>query len=170
VLRKSAGAGARRIGGGGAIEIATVAALVGAVLMITAEFLDLFKVVSVSGSAIDEATRSGGENHGFALGVIGAVSIAAIFLARSTERWLPAAGAAVLGGLALLIVLLGDLPDTSRTELTDTHQIGKAEPAIGLWVELAGALMVTFAATTVAYLLRERQPPPPETGTPRSSG
>ena len=100
---------------------------------------------------IDE--QSGGEHHSYALLVIGVAVCAAAMLARAGEAWAPAAAAAALGGIVLLIALIGDLPDATRTDLVRGARVASADPAPGFWVELAGALLALTAGAALAYLL-----------------
>ncbi len=119
--------------------------------MMFGEFLDLFAIHSSDGATIE--TASNGSNHGYALLLIGLIAVVATFLARSTRQWRPAAAAAALGALALIIVLAGDLPDTMRSGLTDSRRTGSASPAIGFWVELIATLLVIGGSSATAWVL-----------------
>jgi hypothetical protein len=135
------------------IEVATIVVIVGAMLMIVSEFLDVFTVEGVNGATVGSST--GAENHGYALLVIGVAALAAVFFARSTREPLPAFAAAALGVIALGIVLIVDLPDTMSSGLTESHRIGDAQPAIGFWVELVAALMVAGGGAAIALATRD---------------
>lgn len=135
------------------IELATITVLIGAVLLIVSEFLDVFRIEGVNGATI--GASSGADNHGYALLVIGVAALAAVFIARSTRQALPAFAAAALGVIALGIVLIVDLPDTASSGLTASHRIGDAHPAIGFWVELIAALMVAGGGAAIAWGTRD---------------
>lgn len=141
----------------GPLELLTVAALVAGVLLITAEFMNLFDVTTPAGDEIRGASKTGGENHGYALLVIALVAMAAVVLARFTDQWPPAGAAAALGLLALLIVLAGDLPDTNDAGLTAQRKVGTASPALGLWVELIGSLVLAGSSAAIALILRKQR-------------
>jgi hypothetical protein len=136
------------------IGLLTLALLFAGVLLIAAEFLDLFQV-KIGASVIDE--QSGGEHHSYALLLIGAVICGAGMAARSSEAWAPAAGAAALGGMVLLIAFIGDLPDATRTDLVRGARIASADPAAGFWVELIGASLALVSGAALAYLLGRRE-------------
>lgn len=137
-----------------AIELATITALIGAVLMITAEFVDLFVIEGLKGNTIDSSTA--GSNHGYALLIIAVTAIGSVFLARASGQWMPAAGAAALGLLALIIVLASDLPDATSSGLTEDRLVGDAHPAAGFWLEFLGAAAVTAACGAIAWVLRDQ--------------
>jgi len=138
----------------GALEVLTVLALIGGVLMVASEFFDLFHVENLRGGQIPEAARTAGENHGYALLIIGLAMIVATFLTRSSGQWLPAFGAALLGAFALAILLFGDLPDANRSELVSKGKFGTASPAAGFWLALVGTLIATLASAGLAYVMR----------------
>jgi hypothetical protein len=134
-----------------ALTLATVAALVGAALLVLSSFLDVVRFVDLRGQLIPgaEATRQGTA----AMAVIGiAAGVAALF-ARWAEHSLPALACAALGAIALAIVLIGDLPDVTSSGLTSSKEIGEADPGPGFWVELAGAVMTLIAGLVLARLL-----------------
>ena len=139
-----------------AIEVLTIAALVGAVLLAVSSVMDVFTVSDLAGNEIASASHSGFDNHGPALLLIGIAVIVAIFLARSTDQWPPAAGAAGLGLVALTIVLFVDLPDANDSDLLSNGRLGQASAGTGLWLELLAALVVTGSCAGIAWILRER--------------
>ena len=96
------------------LELLTVAAVLGGGLLILAEFLDLFEIETRD---LVVKQQAGGPHHAYAMLVVGAATIGAALLARSTEQWPPALGIALLGGFALLFALIVDLPDATRSDL-----------------------------------------------------
>jgi hypothetical protein len=144
-----------RLGAGTSLlELATIAALIGGGLLILSEFLDLFEIEA---GHIAVKQQAGGTNHAYAMLIIGAVTIAATLLARSTDQWPPAAGVAALGAFALAFALIGDLPDATRSDLVRGAQIAEAHPKIGFWVELIGAAVTLVAGLVLVRLLRRRE-------------
>jgi hypothetical protein len=134
-----------------ALTAVTVAALVGASLLVLSRFLDVVRFVDLGGQLIPgaEATRKGSS----AMVVIGLAAGLAALAARWTEQSLPAVAAAALGAIALGIVLIGDLPDVTSSGITSGKLIGEADPGPGFWVELTGALVTLAAGLTLARLL-----------------
>jgi hypothetical protein len=134
-----------------ALTLATVAALVGAALLVLSKFLDVVHFVDLGGELIPgaEATRKASS----AMVVIGIAAGAAALAARWAEHSLPALAAAALGAIALAIVLIVDLPDVTSSGLTSGKLIGEANPGPGFWVELAGALVTFVAGLVLARLL-----------------
>jgi hypothetical protein len=144
--------GASRLGSRTSLlEVATIAALFGGGLLILSEFLDLF-TIEVGGIGVKH--QAGGTNHAYAMLIIGAGAIVATLLARSTDQWPPAAAVAVLGGFAVALALIGDLPDATRSDLVRGGRIAEAHPSIGFWVELVGAIVTLVAGLILARLLR----------------
>ena len=146
-----------------ALTIVTVAALVGAALLVLSSFLDVVRFVDLHGELIPgaEATRKGSA----AMAVIGVAAGLAALAARWGEHSLPALASALLGAIALAIVLIADLPDVTSSGLTSGKLIGEANPGPGFWVELAGALLTLAAGLVLARLLavervRSRRPQP----------
>jgi hypothetical protein len=133
------------------LELATIIALLGACLLILAEFLTLFEIKS-RGLVVKE--QAGGTNHAYAMLVVGAATIVAALLVRATGQRPPAFGIIVLGAFALAYALLGDLPDATRTDLVRGARIAEASPALGFWTELAGAMIVLASGAALLALLR----------------
>jgi hypothetical protein len=138
------------------LELLTLVALVGGALLIVADFTDLFNATTAKRGVFGSTT--GGDNHSYALVVVGAAVICATLLARATEAWPPAGGVVVLGIVALVFVLAVDLPDATSSGLTTSVEIGKTEPAVGFWLELVGALVALAGGLALAYLLRRGAP------------
>jgi hypothetical protein len=136
---------------GHALTIFTIAALLGATLLVLASFLDVVRFVDLHGELIPgaEATRQGT----VAMVVIGVAAGTAALFARWAEHPMPALAGAALGAIALAIVLIGDLPDVTSSGLTQGKLIGEADPGAGFWVELAGAIVTTAAGLILARLL-----------------
>ena len=133
------------------LEVVTIAMLLGACLLVLADFLDLFRI-EAAGLTVSE--QQGGDQHAFAQVVIGIAVIGAALLARSTRQWPPAGAAAVLALIALGVALIGDLPEATRTDLVRGARLAEASPAAGLWVEIVGAGITLVSALATTLLLR----------------
>lgn len=137
------------------LGIAAAVAVLGGLLLLYAEALDLYRIVTPSGSVsnAEGSVRTGSDQHSWALGVTGVAGGAAAVFARATRQRLPALAAAMLGLIALVIALAFDLPDVTASGVTADLEIADAEPAAGFWFELAGAAVLTTGAGVLALLL-----------------
>jgi hypothetical protein len=129
-------------GSGGLI---LAAALLAALLLIVAEFTSLYEV-HLATSSVPIKTVSGGSNHSYAMLLIG-LGAAGLGLAvwQSGSR-LALLALGVLGAVALLISLLGDLPDAHATGLAGSATKGfvnaSSTPSAGLYLETLGAVIL----------------------------
>lgn len=148
------------------IGLATAVAVLGGLLLLYAETLDLYRILTPSGS-VSNATgsvRTGSDQHSWAFAVMGVAGTAAVVLARVTRERLPALAAAMLGVIALVVALAVDLPDVTAAGVTTDLEVGDAEPGDGFWVEVAGALVMTAGAAALASLLTPKREPGPIRG------
>jgi hypothetical protein len=130
------------------------------VLLVVAELTTLREIKAVTVVPEGGLTK-GGDHHGYALGVIAvAAAVMGFGAIRGGSR--PAALAiAVLGAVALAIVLLIDLPALDDTGLIGrNYDLAEAHPATGFWLELAGAALLLVSGLMLlrrnAVLARER--------------
>ena len=134
----------------------------GALLLILSEFLTLREIKAVTVVPEGGAT-SGGSHHLYAFVLIG-LAMLVMSVGAVIGRSKPAAAAlVVLAAAAIGIILVVDLPWLNETGLIGrTYDLAEASPAIGFWVELAGALLVLVGALLVfrrggfAVVRRER--------------
>jgi hypothetical protein len=107
--------------------------------LIVAEFLTYREIVAVT--VVPEGGRTtGGSHHGYALGLIGLVSLPMSYGAVLGGSRPASAALVVLGALALAIALIVDLPSLDDTGLIGrTYDLAEANPAIGFWIEIAAA-------------------------------
>jgi uncharacterized membrane protein len=132
----------------GSLRAAILAgSLLGALLLVVAEFTTLFTVhVETSSAAIK--TVATGPHHSYALLLIAiVVAVLAIAVWRDSSR--PALLAiGLLGVVALLIALLGDLPDAHASGLagsSTTHYVdASSTPSAGLYLETLGAVVLVI--------------------------
>lgn len=134
------------------IEVATILALAGAALLVLADFLDLFEIKTAAGLVVKQ--QSGGDQHGYAMLVVGIAAIASTMLARAAERWPPAVATMALGLIALALALLADLPDATRSDLVRGGSLAEADPTLGFWVELVAAVVTTAGGAALTVALR----------------
>jgi hypothetical protein len=147
-------------------SIAAGVAVLGGLLLLYAETLHLYRIVTPTGSISNAAgsVRTGSDQHSWALAIMGMAAAAAAVLARVTRQRLPALAAAMLGVIVIVVVLAVDLPDVTASGVTTDLEVGDAEPAAGFWIELVGAVVLTAGAGALASLLdpvRARARPSP---------
>jgi len=152
-----------------ALGFATAVAVVGGLLLAYAETLDLYRIVTPSGSVSNAAgsVRTGGDQHAWAFAVMGLAGLGAVLLARLTRQRLPALASAMLGVIALVVALAVDLPDVTASGVTTDLEVGDAEPAAGFWIELVGAVVLTTGSAALATLLPSGDAPAERDGAGR---
>jgi hypothetical protein len=138
-----------------AVLFAAALAVIGGLLLLYSETLDLYRVVTPGGATSNASgsIQSGADQHSWALGVIGVVIAVAAGLAAWTRQRLPAWAAAALAVIALGVVLIGDVPDVTSEGLTTEIESGEAQPEAGFWVALAGCGAALAGTATLAWLL-----------------
>ena len=121
--------------------------------LVAAEFSTLREIKAVT--VVPEGGRtSGGSHHGYALLVIAAAALVMGFGALRGRSRPAALAVAVLGAVALLIVLVIDLPALDDTGLIGrTYDLAEANPSTGFWLELFGAIALMASGL---LLLRSR--------------
>ena len=150
-----------------------VIAILGAVMLVVAEFTTVLRVQTLAGHHI--ASVQAGPRHLYALALIGILAIPMAWLAvRGSRPALLALGA--LGFVAAMIAIVGDLPDVGRQDVTRNaaRGLGLAEANAGpaLYFETLGAVML-IVATGLGLILDARVPavgPRSKIGRPRETG
>jgi hypothetical protein len=138
----------------------TVLLALSALLLAYSQSLDLFKIVSPEGVVLNapRAVRDGIDQHGWALVILAIAAGAGGVLAWASGQPLPAWGAALVALIALVITLAFDLPDATSSGLTgSSKELGEAEPAAGLWVQLAASLALLATGTALALVVGRRK-------------
>jgi hypothetical protein len=128
----------------------------GAAFLLAAQFLPLYTVhTSATRATID--TIETGSHDSYAL-----VPAAVLALLLSIEVWrsrnrLALLAIGVIGLVALLVALLGDLPDAHATGLVGSAatnlRLASSSPSLGLYLETVGAVVLLI--TSAAGLLLE---------------
>ncbi|MBV8431616.1 MAG: hypothetical protein JO244_10665 [Solirubrobacterales bacterium] len=140
---------------GGRSGLILAGSLLGALLLIVSEFTALYTVHLATSSAPFE-TVSGGAHNSYAMLIIGLAAVAlGIAVWRSGSR--PALlGLGILGVVALLIALLGDLPDSQASGLAGSAAHGyinaTSTPSAGLYMETLGAILL-IATSGLGFIL-----------------
>jgi hypothetical protein len=125
-----------------------LAAVTGAVILLLAEFTPLLHVQPATGSGPVLSVGTG-SHDGWALIPIAALGvILAATFGRTRAPWaLPAVG--VLGVVALLLALIGDLPDAEASSqllpVQGGYVLANAAPSTGLYLETLGAILLLLA-------------------------
>ena len=105
--------------------------------LIVSEFLTYREIVAVTVVPEGGITK-GGEHHGYALGLIGLVSLPMSWGAVIGRSRPASAALAILGALALLIAAVFDVPSLDDTGLIGrTYDLAEANPGPGFWLEIA---------------------------------
>jgi hypothetical protein len=140
-----------------------------ALLMVLAEVTSLYSIEVATATCsdiadvdlADKCDTSGGEQHSFAL--VPLAILTAIMAVGGGLGGSRPAGFALLGVgvIVLLITLVGDLPDTTKTgEVGSNFTSAHAEKGSGFWFELvAGVLAVAAGALRLVASRREDQAP-----------
>src|SRR5687767_7887579 len=121
--------------------------------LIGSEFLTYREIVAVT--VVPEGGRTtGGAHHGYALGLIGLVSLVMSYGAVIGGSRPAAAAVAALGALALLIAAVFDVPSLDDTGLIGrTYDLAEAQPGAGFWLEIGCAAVLLIGGL---LLLRAR--------------
>jgi hypothetical protein len=158
--------------------------------LILSEFLTYREIVAVTVVPEGGITK-GGSHHGYALGLLGLVSLPMSFGAVVGRSRPASAAVAVLGALALALIAIFDVPSLDDTGLIGrTYDLAEASPGPGFWLStacaavlLAGGLLLlrsrVSAAREASDARREKrrarraaeteEPPPPDEPGPTGS-
>jgi hypothetical protein len=119
-----------------------LAGLAGVVLLVVAT---LTTVIAVKVVTVQKASYSGYDRHGLALVLIAAFAL--VMLGGALRGARPAMLAvAVAGIVALLIAIVGDLPDVHKTgEIGQLYEGARASPHLGYYLETLGGALLLLA-------------------------
>ena len=150
----------RAEGGRTASAALAIGALLGALLILIAQFTALYHLHSATSSAPIRTIGTGG-NHAWApipLAIAAAVLAYAVY--RHGSR-VALAGLLALGVATLLIALIGDLPDAHSSGLVGSSASGYVQatssPSAGLYMETLGAIILIVAGG-IGLLMSVPQP------------
>ncbi|MGH2866753.1 MAG: hypothetical protein ACRDNK_04175 [Solirubrobacteraceae bacterium] len=126
-----------------------VGGLAGAALLAIAEFTPLLSVQSGL-SAVAVKTVQTGSHNSFALIPIALLAAALSVVARRAHNPLALLAIGVLGLAALLIALVGDLPDAQASGLiigpSARYALASSSPEVGFYLETLGAVILLICA------------------------
>ncbi len=130
--------------------------LAGALLLILAEFIAVREIRAVT-AVPPGGTSTGGDLHGYALGIVGLAMLPMTFGAVARGARPAAVALLVLALAACAIVLLIDLPKLDETGLIGrTYDLAEARPATGFYLESLGAALALIGAVALLTIA----PPP----------
>ena len=133
-----------------------------AAMLGASQFTDIFHLTPPGGEALEAISSK--DQHGYAILVLAIFALLLVLTtlgARDEQlRQVAAMGVAVCGLIALLIFLIGDLPDVNKIgTLDDPRQSfidAEAKPVAGFWLELIGSLVLTVCGAALATMRPER--------------
>jgi hypothetical protein len=134
--------------------------LLGAALLLVAEFTPLLHVHSSVRVHVAKSVTTGA-HHSYALVPVALLAAALAYGFWQTRNRQALIAAGFLGLITLLIALLGDLPDAQASGLVGSaatrFATATATPAIGLYLETLGAVVLLISAAAGLLLI----PAPP---------
>jgi hypothetical protein len=130
----------------------------GAAMLGASQFTDIFHLTPPGGEALQAISSK--DQHGYAtlvLAIFALVLILVSLTARDEQlKQVAAMAVAICGLIALLIFLIGDLPDVNKVgTLDDPRQSfidAEAKPVAGFWLELVGSLVLTVCGAALATM------------------
>ena len=124
--------------------------LVACLLLVLGEFGDL-NVLRIGTVDRPDLSQGVGDNHGYALLVIAVVAALMAAAAWRTGLRPPAVAVAVLGAVAVLIVLTVDAPDVDAIgTVGDNYESASARAATGFKLAATGAVLLLFSGVATA--------------------
>jgi hypothetical protein len=145
------------------------AGLLGSVLLFVAEFTTLYSVKVAGQNVVAIQTETAGGHNAYAMvpiAVLGALLSVAAYRTMSRPALL---ALAVLGVAALLIAVVGDLPDAHAHGLTHHFQLASNSPGVGLYLETLGGVLLLLAGGLGLTAVRgDREPAAAPSDGPRS--
>jgi hypothetical protein len=135
-----------------------LACLIAAVVLFASELMTMFEFTPPGGEPLD--SQSAGERHGNAMFVIAPFAIGALGLAVLTGSKPAAVAVGVMGVIALLFFLLGDLPDVNQIGTLDDVRgsffDAEAVPQEGFWLLMVSSLALAVTGIALATLTPEQ--------------
>jgi hypothetical protein len=127
-----------------------------AAVLFASEFMTMFELTPPGAEPLEEQLSR--ERHGNALFVIAFFAVAATFVAVWYGSRPAALGVAVMGVIALLFFLVGDLPKAGQIGSLDdgTFRNAEAVPQEGFWLMGLGALALAVSGGALATMTSEQ--------------
>lgn len=129
-------------------------------MLAASQFISIFDLTPPGGEALQSVSAS--DQHGYATLVLAVFALAMLVVGIATQNEqaarISAFAVAASGGVALLIFLVGDLPDANKvgTLSDESFRSAKAEPQAGFWLELVGSLTLAICGGALATLGPEK--------------
>ena len=122
-----------------------IACLAAAACVAAAEFSTIFEYNKGTSGELLQIDKAA-DRHYYSLLVLAIFAVVALAVAVIAGSRPAAAAVGISGGIALLVVLLVDLPDVNveGTLSEPFFTTSKAEPASGFWLELVGTLSLAL--------------------------
>lgn len=134
------------------------ACVAAAVVLFASQLMTMFEFTPPGAEPLED--RSVIDHHGPALLIIAAFAAVTTLIAIWAASKPAAIAVAAMGGLALLIFLLIDLPDAGQVgTLNDARQSfidAEAIPQEGFWLEMLGAVALAFTGAALATMSGEQ--------------
>jgi hypothetical protein len=134
-------------------------ALLGALLVLVAQFTTLYSLHSATRSAVVKSVGTGA-NHAWAPVPLALVAAALAYAVYRHGSRAALAGLVALGVATLLIAVIGDLPDAHSSGLIGSSASGyvqaTASPSAGLYMETLGATVLLVAGGVGLLMLVPR--------------
>jgi hypothetical protein len=125
-----------------------------ALVLFASEFMTAFEFTPPGGEALGEQSNS--DRHNYAIAVLAVLALIAIGISIGVGSKPAALAVAAAGAIALLIFLIGDLPDANAVGTFDDPRQSffdaEAVPQAGFWLELVGALGLAVSGGALATL------------------
>jgi len=127
-------------------------------VLIASELMTAFEFTPPGGEALREVSSA--DRHDYSMLLLALFALIALGIAISTGARPAAYAVAGLGGIALLLFLIVDLPDAGKLgDLEDPIRgfaSARAEPQEGFWLEAIGAVFLALAGGAFATLTPEQ--------------
>jgi hypothetical protein len=128
--------------------------LLGAIVLAASEFMVAFEFTPPGGEVQMEQTVA--DRHSYAMLVLAIFAVVALGVAIATASRPAAFAVAVIGGIALLMFLILDLPDAGKIGPLEDFITAKAEPQIGFWLQALGSVALGLGGAAFATLTPEQ--------------
>ena len=120
--------------------------LLGAVLLIVAEFLPLYEIRTIT-VVPKGGHHSTGAHHLYAMALLGVAMVPMAYGAVKGGSFPAAIALVVLALAAVFVALVVDLPDLNETGLIGrTYDAAQARPRVGFFVETLGATLALLGS------------------------
>jgi glucan phosphoethanolaminetransferase (alkaline phosphatase superfamily) len=128
----------------------------GALLLFIGEFTTLFNVNTASSTGAVRSTTTG-SHHSYAMLLISLAVAFFVFGVWRTQSRVALLALTVLGLIALLISLFGDLPDAHASgrviKIGIHYQLANSSASTGIYMDTLGAALILIAAVSALILI-----------------